>query len=99
MNNLENLRKQAKQYVRWHRERRWTVAQVIRSTLQRYAELTDAQILQQPFRLADAQELVARRAGFERWEALVAASHEEVNASAERSSSSAEPLRVLVARP
>ncbi len=32
MPNLENLKKQAKQYLRWHRERHHPVAVVIRAT-------------------------------------------------------------------
>ncbi|CEJ10035.1 Glyoxalase-like domain protein [bacterium YEK0313] len=72
MPNLENLRKQAKQYLRWHRERHFPVAAEIRAALPRYAGLDDAGILAAPFKLGDAQELVARRAGFESWEALKA---------------------------
>src|SRR5215217_2292993 len=37
--------------------------------------LTDREILAQPFRLSDAQELVARTVGFERWDALRRGSH------------------------
>ena len=70
MPNLENLRKQAKQYLHWHRERHYPVAAEIRAALPRYAGLDDAAILQAPFKFADAQELVARRAGFESWQAL-----------------------------
>ncbi|HZU33414.1 MAG TPA: VOC family protein, partial [Candidatus Angelobacter sp.] len=33
MPNLENLRKQAKQYLRWHRERYYPVAARIRAAL------------------------------------------------------------------
>lgn len=70
MANLENLKKQAKLYLRWHREGRFTVAAMIRGVLPAYAERSDQQILEGPFRLADAQELVARRQGFESWSAL-----------------------------
>lgn len=70
MANLENLKKQAKLYLRWHREGRFTVAAMIRGVLPGYAELSDQQILRGPFRLADAQELVARRQGFPSWSAL-----------------------------
>ena len=38
--------------------------------LTRFRSLSDDQILEQTFRLGDAQELVARKAGFENWEAL-----------------------------
>lgn len=72
MPNLENLRKQAKLYVRWHRDGHYPVAAQIRATLPRFRDLTDREVLQQSFKLADAQELVARQAGFESWQALKA---------------------------
>lgn len=70
MSNLENLKKQAKLYVRWHREGRTTVAAMIRGVLPGFSTLTDREVLDHPFKLADAQELVARRSGFETWQAL-----------------------------
>ena len=70
MPNLENLRKQAKLYVRWHRDRHHPVAAQIRAVLPRFKELTDRQILERDFKLSDAQELVARQSGFESWQAL-----------------------------
>ena len=75
MLNIEHLRKQAKLYVRWHREQYYPVAARIRAVLPRYSRLTDRDILAQPFRLSDAQELVARTVGFESWEALRRGSH------------------------
>lgn len=72
MLNLDNLRKQAKQILRWHRDRHYTVAAEIRATLPRFEKLSDLQVLDAPFKLADAQELVARRQGFENWQALKA---------------------------
>jgi hypothetical protein len=72
MPNLENLKKQAKLVLRWHRERYYPVAAQIRTVLPRYRELTDTQILTASFKLSDAQELVARQAGFESWAALKA---------------------------
>src|SRR5215207_5782104 len=70
MPNLENLRKQAKLILRWHRDRYYPVAAQIRSGLPRFSHLTDAEILSQSFKLGDAQELVARQLGFEGWQAL-----------------------------
>ena len=70
MSNLENLRKQAKQYLRWHREQYYPVAAIIREHLPRFRQLSDREILAAAFRLADAQELVARKEGFEGWQAL-----------------------------
>jgi catechol 2,3-dioxygenase-like lactoylglutathione lyase family enzyme len=70
MSNLENLKKQAKQYLRWHRQRYYPVAAEIRAALPRFRDLSDAQILEASFKLADAQELVARQKGFGGWQAL-----------------------------
>jgi catechol 2,3-dioxygenase-like lactoylglutathione lyase family enzyme len=70
MADLENLRKQAKQIVRWHHQRHFPVAQTIRENLPRFAELDDIAVLDSPFRLADAQELLARKAGFNSWQDL-----------------------------
>jgi catechol 2,3-dioxygenase-like lactoylglutathione lyase family enzyme len=70
MPNIENLKKQAKQYLRWHRERYYPVAAQIRAALPRFRHMEDVQILESSFKLADAQELVARQMGFEGWQAL-----------------------------
>ena len=58
--NLENLRKQAKLYVRGHRDGYHPVAATIRAKLPRYKHLTDRKVLAESFKLSDAQELVAR---------------------------------------
>ncbi len=71
MPDIENLKKQAKQYLRWHRERYYPVAAQIRSTLPRFRSLGDVEILESAFNLADAQEIVARQEGFEKWQALI----------------------------
>jgi uncharacterized glyoxalase superfamily protein PhnB len=70
MPNLENLRKQAKLVLRWHRDQYYPVAAQIRATLPRYRHMTDPEVLAHSFKLRDAQELVARQHGFESWEAL-----------------------------
>jgi len=75
MPNIENLKKQAKQYLRWHRERYYPVAARIRAVLPRFRHLSDEQILDANFKLADAQELVARQMGFEGWQALKSGAH------------------------
>lgn len=75
MPNIENLRKQAKQYLRWHRERYYPVAARIRAALPRFRHLSDQQVLDANFKLADAQELVARQMGFEGWQALKSGAH------------------------
>ena len=94
MPNLENLRKQAKLYLRWHRERHHPVAAQIRAVLPRFRELSDREILDGAFRLSDAQELVARQSGFETWQALksrVQAMPETVAAADTPTLSAAEP--------
>jgi catechol 2,3-dioxygenase-like lactoylglutathione lyase family enzyme len=68
--NFENLKKQAKQYLRWHREGYYPVAAQIRSLLPSYRHLTDQEVMASSFKLSDAQELIARRVGFQSWEAL-----------------------------
>jgi len=70
MPNIENLRKQAKLILRWHRDRYYPVAAQISSGLPRFSQMTDPEILSHSFKLSDAQELVAREHGFESWQAL-----------------------------
>jgi catechol 2,3-dioxygenase-like lactoylglutathione lyase family enzyme len=70
MPSLENLKKQAKLVLRWHRDRYYPVAAQIRARLPRYRHLSDAEILAAEFKLGDAQELVARQSGFQSWQAL-----------------------------
>src|SRR5271168_4827400 len=75
MPNLENLKKQAKLYLRWHRDQYYPVAARIRAVLPRFRHLSDRDVLAHSFKLSDAQELIARKAGFESWEALRHRSH------------------------
>jgi catechol 2,3-dioxygenase-like lactoylglutathione lyase family enzyme len=70
MPSLENLKKQAKLVLRWHREGYFPVAQRIRLALPRHARSSDAAILGGRFTLAEAQELIARERGFQSWQAL-----------------------------
>jgi len=70
MPNIENLKKQAKQYLRWHRKQYYPVAAQIRAALPQFRQVGDVQILESSFKLADAQELVARQMGFDGWQAL-----------------------------
>ena len=72
MPNLENLKKQAKLILRWHRERHYPVAAQIRAHLRRFQNMSDPEILAASFKLSDAQELVAREQGFESWQTLKA---------------------------
>lgn len=70
MSRLDHHRKQAKLYLRWHREGHYPVAAMIGALLPRFRGMTDGEILQALFKLADAQLLVARKSGHESWEAL-----------------------------
>jgi len=70
MPNLENLKKQAKLILRWHRERHYPVAAQIRALLPRYLKMSDPEILAANFKLSDAQEMVARQHGFDSWQNL-----------------------------
>lgn len=70
MPDLENLKKQAKLILRWHREGHYPVAAQIRESIPRFQNVPDAEILAAGFMLSDAQEMVARQHGFDSWQAL-----------------------------
>src|SRR5215475_12037550 len=70
MPNLENLKKQAKLILRWHRERHYPVAAQIRAVMPRFLNMSDSEILAASFKLRDAQEMIARQHGFNSWQAL-----------------------------
>jgi catechol 2,3-dioxygenase-like lactoylglutathione lyase family enzyme len=70
MPDLENLKKQAKLILRWHRQRHYPVAAQIRGLLPRFLNMPDSEILVASFKLRDAQEMVARQHGFDSWQAL-----------------------------
>ena len=70
MPNLENLKKQAKLILRWHRERHYPVAAQMRELLPRFLNMSDSEILAASFQLSDAQEMVARQHGFASWQSL-----------------------------
>ena len=72
MPDLENLKKQAKLILRWHREGYYPVAAQIRGLMPRFLNVPDAEILVASFKLSDAQEMVARQHGFDSWQALKA---------------------------
>jgi catechol 2,3-dioxygenase-like lactoylglutathione lyase family enzyme len=69
MANFDNLRKQAKLLVRWHRAGNYSVGGRIRS-LPRYRNLTDVEALALKFPLSEAQEIIALESGYESWAAL-----------------------------
>lgn len=70
MPNLENLKKQAKLILRWHREGHYPVAAQIRGLVPRFLKMVDSEILATSFKLSDAQDMVARQHGFDSWQAL-----------------------------
>ena len=94
--SLENLKKRAKSLQKQHAARYFPVASRIRNALPDWAERTDREILDAPFSLARAQEVVAREHSFESW-AQLKRSHEKM-ASADRSESeeAATPLFLAV---
>lgn len=70
MPSLENLKKQAKQLVRWHRERNYSVGGRIRAAFPHHRDSTDAELLTMKFTLNMAQEIIAKESGFSCWAAL-----------------------------
>ncbi len=73
MDELENLRKRAKQLVRDHTRGQTTLAERLRAGLPRFAGMTDGEVLAAPFALHDAQQLLATELGFGSWSDLVGA--------------------------
>ncbi|HWJ39705.1 MAG TPA: VOC family protein [Candidatus Limnocylindrales bacterium] len=67
--NLDNLKKQAKLLVRWHRDGNYSVGGRIRS-LPRYRNLTDVEALALKFPLSEAQEIIAVETGYASWAEL-----------------------------
>lgn len=80
MPTLDTYRKQAKQLVRWHRERNYSIGEKLR-LLERYRHLTDIEALNTPLPLTLAQEIVAVEAGFANWAALKASATNPKRAS------------------
>ncbi|SDF00186.1 VOC family protein [Terriglobus roseus] len=72
MPNIDNLKKQSKQYLPRHHDWYYPVAAQIRSTLPRFRSMGDVDILESAFKFADAQELVARQ---DSWRALLSGAH------------------------
>lgn len=69
MPSIETYRKQAKQLIRWHRERNYSIGEKLR-LIQRFRYVTDAEALSMPMPLMLAQEIVAVEAGFKNWAEL-----------------------------
>ena len=69
MASFDNLKKQAKLLVRWHRAGNYSVGGRIRG-LPRYRNLTDVEALALRFPLSEAQEIIALESGYESWAAL-----------------------------
>jgi uncharacterized glyoxalase superfamily protein PhnB len=92
MPNLENLKKQAKLILRWHRERYYPVAAQIRELMPDFRNMSDSEILTASFKLNDAQEVVARQHGFESWRALKTG----FSAASRKVKSSASPSKATI---
>lgn len=67
MDDLENLRKRAKQLVRQHRDGVYVVAERLRRSLPSLDGMTDREVLAADFALHDAQKVVATELGFASW--------------------------------
>jgi catechol 2,3-dioxygenase-like lactoylglutathione lyase family enzyme len=78
MPSLETYRKQAKQLVRWHRDRNYSVGEKVR-LLERYRHLTDREVLDMVMPLTLAQEIVAVEAGYRDWAALKSATRDGIS--------------------
>jgi ankyrin repeat protein len=68
--NLEHLKYQAKDLLKERKGRSAGLAQRIREFHPRFREATDAEILDAPFSLSDAQLTIAREYGFASWARL-----------------------------
>ena len=95
MPDFENLKKQAKLILRWHRERHYPVAPQIRGLIARFSNMSDAEIFAADFQLRDAHEMVARQHGFDSWQALKAG----VSASRPQVKSAASQVTIVTAEP
>jgi catechol 2,3-dioxygenase-like lactoylglutathione lyase family enzyme len=95
MPNLENLKKQAKLILRWHREKHYPVAAQIRGLMPRFLNMPDSEILAANFKLSDAQEMVARQHGFDSWQALKAG----LSTTPRKMKSSPSKARIVCAEP
>ena len=71
MPTFDTYRKHAKLLLRWHRDGNYSVGEKVRR-LARFAGLSDRQILDMPFTLVMAQEVIAAEAGFAGWAELKA---------------------------
>lgn len=95
MPSIENIRKQAKPILRWHRGGYHPVATRIRSHFPDYRSLADRQVLAATLRLSKVQDLVARRSGFADWRTLT----KGVDAMATSTPASDETITILAAEP
>ena len=69
MPSIDTYRKRAKELVRWHRDRNYSVAEKAR-LLEHYRAMTDQEVLDAPMPLTLAQEIVAVEAGYRSWDEL-----------------------------
>jgi catechol 2,3-dioxygenase-like lactoylglutathione lyase family enzyme len=95
--NIENLRKRAKALVKQHRDRYHPVAAKLRLAVPRFADLSDREILDAPFTLADAHQVVAGEAGFASW--ALAVKELKIMPNASETAREPTPPRLSVAYP
>jgi uncharacterized glyoxalase superfamily protein PhnB len=91
LSRLDTYKKQAKQLVRWHREGNYSIGGRIRG-LARYKRLTDREALALEFPLREAQEIIAREAGYASWAALKVAVTNEPTSAGPMSPALAKPM-------
>src|SRR6516164_4943843 len=68
--NLDHLKHQAKDLLKEHAARKQEVAQRLREFHPRFRGASDAEILDAPLGLSDAQLAIARESGFPSWTRL-----------------------------
>jgi catechol 2,3-dioxygenase-like lactoylglutathione lyase family enzyme len=97
MPSIETYRKRAKQLLRWHRERNYSIGAKLR-LLPRYRQITDASALEMQMPLTLAQEVVAVEAGFSDWAELKAGAQREVPATRPESQRFSAAVPILFVR-
>jgi catechol 2,3-dioxygenase-like lactoylglutathione lyase family enzyme len=97
--NLGNLKKRAKLVLRQHASGHVPVAERIRRGLPAFAARTDREVLEAPFTLSQAQELIARERGFSGWAELKKGIESMSSQETNSSPSPVAPPEILGAHP
>jgi len=100
--NLQNLKKRAKTVLRQHRAGHFPVAERIRRALPAFHGRSDREVLAAELSLAQAQDVVAREAGFADWTQLkrsVEAMTSAADTGAPNPTTTAAAPKILAAQP